>query len=785
MTPLHTVTSVKLPNIVLAKAASKSKAHRTLVVLALNKKLAPILPEKEETIALTLNLHVDITAKVQRVAKEHGLSFSGAFAALAKAGLHFLAGKEEKEDGIRGKSINMIETKLLLGKNDEVRPLQMEFWMKLGMGLHLDKAVMVEASTGVGKGRGIISAAVMCAKEGKRPVVICAPTVKILSQLYLQEFLQNPTAKTAAKKLSLAFLPGKQEFINEVRLKEYLLEHPSPAVEKWVKDGGPVLEANALNEVARHAGIKLSWMTSDLRIVAENELRADDFILSEEDKKADGIEGQEQLQKLVSYAKTADIVFCTHTMLAMMSMSFWANLPAILEYDIETGEKLNRPVFLVDEAHLFEEAVASATSTELSLFSLAVRAEREVRKQGSSAQSTVSKLAKSARHLLGILQDINAEDRTIVLRAGMHGREENYNEITNNMILDHLKNISKLLKKRGPVNNIFNIKDDREAVGDIIKGLETGNNRVQISFSPQRRFPSMLAGKATVAPELGKIWAAATGGIGLVSATLWMPDWTGTERINYMREILCLPLDRLDAPASITWPEIYQAPTLYLPDKTIATGLIPPAADHNPTQLETWCENQARIIARHTKDAAGGTLVLCTSYTQMQGMKEAMVQNGIAEDRIVENSGRLVGDQAKYTHLHSQGKKPVWLALGPAWTGVDLVQRDINGDPVPADKDTLLTDLIITRLPIGMNRTITMETRMATNFRSIGYEAMLRLKQGLGRLIRRAGLKNRRILVLDGRLMCDPDLNSVFMKNVVASVHVLLEKYKKRSFVKH
>ena len=75
------------------------------------------------------------------------------------------------------------------------------------------------------------------------------------------------------------------------------------------------------------------------------------------------------------------------------------------------------------------------------------------------------------------------------------------------------------------------------------------------------------------------------------------------------------------------------------------------------------------------------------------------------------------------------------------------------GDEDPA-KDFLLTDLVIVRIPYGMNRTSTHIAREAWNPNADfkGKEAILRLKQGLGRLMRQDGVTDRHIWFLDGRI---------------------------------
>lgn len=67
---------------------------------------------------------------------------------------------------------------------------------------------------------------------------------------------------------------------------------------------------------------------------------------------------------------------------------------------------------------------------------------------------------------------------------------------------------------------------------------------------------------------------------------------------------------------------------------------------------------------------------------------------------------------------------------------------------MPAEADNVLTDVVIPRLLFGLNKSVTHEYRIrnepATPWEII--DMVLRLKQGIGCLVRRAGLPhNRRI----------------------------------------
>lgn len=127
----------------------------------------------------------------------------------------------------------------------------------------------------------------------------------------------------------------------------------------------------------------------------------------------------------------------------------------------------------------------------------------------------------------------------------------------------------------------------------------------------------------------------------------------------------------------------------------------------------------------------------------------------LIEERIIVQTEKMpfAACRTAYIDAYLQGKRPIWLATGPAGTGLDLTLNAL----APED-DFLLSDLIIPNVPIGMNQSTVHKSRVEV----FGYieemmAATLIFKQWLGRLIRREGVTHRRIWMLDGRV---PDRRS-------------------------
>jgi len=160
------------------------------------------------------------------------------------------------------------------------------------------------------------------------------------------------------------------------------------------------------------------------------------------------------------------------------------------------------------------------------------------------------------------------------------------------------------------------------------------------------------------------------------------------------------------------------------------------------------------LIVNIKEEAAGGVLVLMTSFSSIKKMT-SMLPEYIRKILVVAKPEVSIREQRRFFLNHSkQGVKPLWLAVGGAWTGLD-VGGHVMEPKIPHGEDNVLTDLVISKFPFGANRSMTHMARMQRNS-TIQWElldATFRTKQGIGRLVRVHGLpKIRRIFILDNRI---------------------------------
>jgi hypothetical protein len=733
--PTVSVPLIEVPPLVVA-ADNQSDTYRGLVVHALRANAGPIAVESRALPRRSLFIPPILHAKIENVAELHDLTFQQAFLGLSSAGLALkLAENETYQQQKRA-----ISPPPFAGASSE----QVLYYQLCIASLENGRICMAEGSTGVGKSRALIMAAIHMARKVRvRKVVVTAPTLAILGHLWSE--MEALHQEGIGQDVKPGFFPGIGEFVDTEKLTSYLnnAEIPDSAVEKWVANNGPCLQNTPLIRAMLGAGVKLHHMMEDLKLIATN-LTAKEFMLK-------GGDDDERLQSARKAAADADIVFCTHTMLGWAQQSDWSLFGA-------------PDVLIVDEGHMFEQNIASIHSDDLSLQMLQFRLREYQKSFMTNDNSVLGKAVTAADNLLATLRKYDTGKIGNVVRIG---RSDTYLAEPINVLHCALK------------NKVFadfeNIEKVRMMLGSISNALDGRNAGSFLSFSPDRRFPSLKVGQYSIGGILGNIWKSATQGAVIASATLFLPDRFGNQKCDYLAGILSVPRSRLDAPMPVVAPWVKSVPTIHYPDLSAAVRLARPTIQNRLDTENNWLNSLAdtiyHILAKKTE---GGSLVLATSYTQITMLADLLSAHGVGAERIVaqEPNVRFSVAETAFRNLHKAGKSPILLGLGAAWTGIDLIDKSVT-----ASEDRLLTTLIIACIPVGLNRTSTMLARIEkTRLAPLISESLMLLRQGLGRAVRSSEKQNIDIWVLDGRPWAEWPGMSIWQ----ASVRNLLGGYPRR-----
>lgn len=606
--------------------------------------------------------------------------------------------------------------------------------------------------------------------DKKAAALIAAPTVETLTHLVAEWNEVRPVIDPNGS-IKTAVSLGRGQFVSKSALLELLdlvPEDERKEVLEWVQSGmqaGLNKATAALKEMLPD----ISALMSDLETVAAK--RGLNLVEAAMD---DDSPAEEQLywSKLRGELVEADVIFATHAMLCLDTLILAKDQMPLLP---------RAHALFVDEAHLLEQAQASMASKSLSFDRLnAVLKLPAWSKWGKTSKAKAAISAATAAHVL--LKQLPGESMLPLVDANRRDKQI-WDEAQaplkklRGVMKDLLATENKAKKEAGEVQ-----ADLRSAVKYVKRSLEAlarlddAKHRGYLSQSPKEGQVSITLGPSSVEFQMTARWAITPAAM-MLSATL-LHHQSGDVLISPILHELSIPKERgvMTTPIHPHW--ITDTPTLMMPSKKTSAWrqLVPPqlsklSETESSIEMAKWFKSVAKALASAADTAKGGTLVLMTGYDRVAGLVAAIeAHHPELLPRLIEQKSdrRTTACASAFRDKAKANECPIWIATGPAWTGLDL--KDLEVPDSEAHKDFLLTDLVMPALPFGMERnTVSMarEEYFGWTQQLIGVQR--RMRQGIGRLMRRSGLVDRRIWMLDGRLR-DPgkryavDLNGVLGK---------------------
>lgn len=409
---------------------------------------------------------------------------------------------------------------------------------------------------------------------------------------------------------------------------------------------------------------------------------------------------------------------------------------------------------IVDEAHSFEQSVSSALSEEISLRSLS----RKLEEAGMSKNKR-NDFRKMVERLRDLAETDSGEIRPLVIP-----RHEEATSILHGIIalISGFVGKSRKKKKDDPEKQAPLMVEVNKILTLMTKGASPEKNiRSEIRFSPVREYPRLVFGKKTVQGDLTFLWETVKAGA-CVSASLYLPSFGGVSGKMTSR-ILGIPEGRLQEHPPIVCPWIYDSVhSVFIPGPVQSPKFFtshPPSRseklkpEQRECRMDQWIGDVVPILCKIHKTAAGGVIVLLTSYERTDKFFKSLLPEIGEKALLVASPDFPLREQKKeFERLTLSGVRPLWLAVGSAWTGLD-----VNGEALgmEKDRDNVLTDLVIPGIPYGTNQSVTHVHRLSSipEVPWDKYHTYMLMKQAIGRLVRRSGTpRNRRIFILDGRL---------------------------------
>jgi ATP-dependent DNA helicase DinG len=614
-------------------------------------------------------------------------------------------------------------------KNFEFRLPQQEMAAAVAQALEEERHLVVEAGTGVGKSLGYLVPSVLFALERHKKAIVSTHTINLQEQLLHKDI---PILKKVLPiEFEAALMKGRQNYLCPRRLERAVRSEQELFT-------GP--ERSELQRLAEWARTTRDGSLSDLSVEPDPKVWAQ--VCSEAHictQKTCGQDPRCFYQQARKRLLAADVIVLNHTLLFILLGS-----PDMQE-ERESGFVFPNDFIIFDEAHTVEQVASKQIGIGVSQYGLRSTIQRLYNARTRKGLFTVMRDTVGVRLAAELIDDIDKFFSAVESRSNFRkGREFRVRDVE--LVPDTIT--ARLTALQARVADVVKRADDEilkaelQEFGRRIRDARKGISVFLEQSAPEHvywvertgkteRYLALNAAPIDLAPELRRMLFRDNCCCVMTSATLAV----GRPDLAYFRT----RIGAMEAePVELGSPFNFQKQM-----KMFVVQKMPDPRDgayHKA--LEHW-------IAHFVQKSEGRAFVLFTSYRDMQQVSGAMGNFFATEDMniLVQGGG---APRSKLLEQFKSTPRSVLFGTDSFWGGVD----------VPGEA---LSNVIITRLPFAVPDHPLIEAKLELIEKRGGDpfteyslpEAILKLRQGVGRLIR---TKTDRgiIVILDNRVVTKP-----------------------------
>ncbi len=639
------------------------------------------------------------------------------------------------KDSLGSKFVERIRTIFsengLLSKaaNFEFRPQQQEMAVAVARALEEDRHLVVEAGTGVGKSLAYLAPAILFALEHHKKAIVSTHTINLQEQLLYKDI--PILKKVLPVEFEASLMKGRQNYLCPRRLERALQQ----ANELFT---GP--EQSELTRLAEWASTTRDGSLSDLSIEPDpkvwTQVCSEPHICTQ---KTCGQNPRCFYQQARKRLLAADLLVMNHTLLFML-----LGRPAEQE-ERESGFLFPNDFIIFDEAHTVEQVASRQVGIGISQYGLRSTIQRLYNARTRKGLFTVMRDANGVRLAAELVDEADRFFAAVESKSDFRkGREFRVrvsdfvpDTITGRLtalqvrLADVIKRADDEFLKAELQELARRIRDTRDGIAIFLEQSAREHVYWIERTGKTAQFLSLNAAPVNLAPVLRRMIFRENCCSVMTSATLAV----GRPDLAYFRTRIggdnAEPL-QLGSPF-----DFHAQMKIYIVKK-----MPDPRDPGYQKELERW-------IAHFVEQTDGRAFVLFTSYRDMQQlaaqMQKFFVEKGM--NLLVQGGGMPRGqllEQFKTT------PRSVLFGTDSFWGGVD----------VPGEA---LSNVIITRLPFAVPdhplieaKLELVEERGGDAFTEYSLpEAILKLRQGVGRLIRTKSDRGI-IVILDNRIVTKP-----------------------------
>lgn len=632
---------------------------------------------------------------------------------------------------------------------------------------------LIEAGTGVGKSIGYLLPIAYFARQKKLPVVVSTHTIQLQEQLIQNEMplltkilpfevksvlLKGRNHYISLEKFALSLLEENDNYdttLTKMQILVWLTEtNTGDRDELNLSSGGNIFWNKIKNDQSIFAMNKF-WQEKDFYLRAKNEAQNADIIITNHSLLLSNLSAEKTFLPDFDYA----IIDEAHHFEKVAGQYFGVTLDYLTTRLLlsQFGQYEQRLLFhefenILDDLKVNREDLTTTVKINQIAADLSYELDEFFKLIALYAKSHSAERRGQYRAKVRFSHDSGGKERHALVHSAERFAfllKDLQSAITKRLEL--IKNMKESLstKQKGKMEEIISFSNEieelRSTVQDCFIKKSNDVKWIEIDFRSQQNVTTFYAQPAFVAASLRERFFRIKKGVVLTSATL-----TVNNSFDYMIREIGLAKDST-LTMSIPSPFDY---------KNQVKLLIPEdLPEVNSTSLEDYVISITEHIITIAEATKGRMLILFTAHDMLKKTYELIKESGFLDDFAMIAQGITSGSRSRLTRNFQRYEKAILLGTSSFWEGVDIPGED-------------LSCLVIVRLPFSPPDEPLTEAKCQLIKQQGGNafteyslpEAILRFKQGFGRLIRTE--KDRGILMVFDKRIITTKYGKDFLKSI-------------------